>query len=457
MVKVVCVICVFLYSDAVFSQSKQDKIFVRAIDELLSKQFPSNAPGCAILVSKKGKIIYRKSFGLADLELKVLARPEMIFRLGSITKQFTSVAILQLVEQGKISLKDSIQKFIKDFPSKKKTITIENLLSHTSGIVDYTQLDIPDPFIRRKDFNPKEIVDLFKNELLEFQPDTKFKYSNSNYFLLGYILEIVEGKKYQEIIEERISKPLGLTNTRYDDNSKVITNRVNGYKLENGNYTNCDFQSPSIAFAAGALLSNIDDLLKWHQGLYSLKILKKETLNDALTPYKLNDGTNSNYGFGWFVIDMNGSRSIQHGGNINGFRSNEIYFPDEDVFVATLFNCECTPMEEISEQVALQAIGKTPNENIELPEAILDSYLGKYVMQEDPKRPLFVTKVGKKLIAGIANEWKAELSALSETKFNVKNIRPAGTITFVKETDGTISKVIVNQSGKDYVAFRVKD
>src|SRR5439155_3946530 len=133
----------------------------------------------------------------ADLELNVPIKTEMIFRLGSMTKQFTSVAILQLVEQGKISLQDSLQKFIKDFPYKGYKITIENLLTHTSGIKDYTQLDLPDPFIRRKDFAPKEIIDLFKNEPLEFQPGTKFKYSNSGYFLLGYIIESISNKKYQ--------------------------------------------------------------------------------------------------------------------------------------------------------------------------------------------------------------------------------------------------------------------
>jgi CubicO group peptidase (beta-lactamase class C family) len=444
-----------LSSVAGFNQSKESKNFAKSIDQFLSKQFPAHRPGCAILVSKKGQVIYRNAFGLADLELNVTMKPEMVFRLGSITKQFTAVAILQCVEQGKISLQDDIQKFIPDFPPQKKQITIENLLSHTSGLVEYTQLDIPDPFIRRKDLSPKEIINFFKNEPLEFEPGSEFKYSNSNYFLLGYILEIVEGKKYQDIIAERFSKPLGLNNTFYDDLSKVIPNRVSGYKQEDGNYTNDDFQSPSIAFAAGAILSNVDDLLKWQQSLYSLKLLKKETLNQATTAFKLNDGTNSNYGLGWFVIDMSGSRSIQHGGNINGFRSNTIYFPEEDVYVVALFNCECSPMEEITEQIALLAIGKTQNDrNMELPEATLSTYIGKYVMPADPKRPMIVTKEDNRLFVAIPHEWKAELSALSETKFNVKNIRPPGTITFVKDAEGKVSKLIMNQSGKDYQALR---
>ena len=436
-------------------QTKQDKKLVKTLDQILSDQFKLGNPGCAVLIAKKGQVVYKKAFGNADLELNTDVRPEMIFRVGSITKQFTAIAILQLVEKDKISLQDSIQRFIKDFPSKKTKITIENLLTHTSGITEYTQLDIPDPFIRRKDLSPKEIIDLFKNEPLEFRPGSKFKYSNSNYFLLGYILEVITEKKYQSVIEEHIIKPLGLVNTYYDDFTAIIPNRVKGYKKENERYENADFQSPSIAFAAGSLISNVDDLFKWHQNLQNYKLVKKETLEKAFTPFKLSDGTDSNYGYGWFILDMGGSLSIQHGGNINGFKSNEIYFPKEDVFVTALFNCECAPMEEISQQIALLSIGKIPDEKgVDLSETILESYVGKYVMPEDPKRPLVVIKEGKKLFAGIPGEWKAELTALTETKFNIKNIRPAGTIKFVKDFDGRVAKLITTQNGKDYEAIR---
>jgi hypothetical protein len=248
-----------------------------------------------------------------------------------------------------------------------------------------------------------------------------------------------------------------LTNTYYDDFTKIISNRVKGYKEENERYENADFQSPTIAFSAGSLISNVDDLFKWHLGLHSDKLLKKETLKKAFSPFRLNDGTDTGYGYGWFLLDLDGSPSFQHGGNINGFKSNEIYFPKEDVFVATLFNCECAPMEEISQQIGLLAIGKIPNETgLELPETILNSYVGKYVTPGYPKRPMMISKDGNKLYAGIPGEWKAELTALSETKFNIKNIRPAGTIVFIKDADGKIFKIVTTQSGKDYEALRVE-
>ena len=438
-----------------YGQIKQDKQLARVIDNILSDQFKETDPGCAVLVARQGQIVYEKSFGTADLELNVPVKPNMIFRLGSMTKQFTSVAILQLMEQGKLSLQDSIQKFIKGFPYKGYKITIENLLTHTSGIKDYTQLDIQDPFIRRKDFTPIEVINLFKDEPLEFEPGTKFKYSNSGYFLLGFIIENISGKKYQDYIQDNIIKPLGLTNTFYDDVTQIIPNRVKGYKKEGSIYENADYQSTTIPFAAGSLISNVEDLYKWHQALYNYTLLKKETLDKAFTTFKLSDGTPTNYGYGWFIIDVNGSQSIQHGGNINGFKSNEIYFPKEDVFVVTLFNCECAPMENLSFQIANLAIGKVPDEKgITLSDTILNSYIGKYINSSDPNRPLIISKENNRLYAGVNNEWKAELVALSETRFNVKNIRPSGVVEFFKDSNQKVVKLIMTQSGKPYECIK---
>ncbi len=367
-----------------YGQTKQDKQLTKLLDDMLSGQFKSTDPGCAVLIAKKGQIIYQKSFGSADLELNVSIKPDMIFRIGSMTKQFTAIAILQLVEQDKLSLKDSIQKFITDFPSKGHTITIENLLTHTSGIVEYTQLDIPDPFIRRKDFAPREIIELFKNKSLEFQPGSKFKYSNSGYFLLGFIIEAITNKRYEEYIRESIITPLGLTSTYYDNINEIIPGRVKGYRKDNGTIENADYQSTSIPFSAGALISNNADLYKWNNALYNYTVIKKETFDKAITPFKLTDGTQTNYGFGWFIIDMDGSQSIQHGGNINGFRSNGIYFPKEDVFISTLFNCECAPMEELSQQIAFLSIGKVPpgKKGIDIEDSIMNTYVGRYILPE---------------------------------------------------------------------------
>lgn len=154
--------------------SGQNSTIEKQLDDLLAKQFKPTEPGCEILVAKQGNIIYNKAFGSANLELGVSVRPGMIFKVASITKQFTAVAILQLVEKGLLGLRDSLQKFIPDYPSKGHTITIENLLTHTSGIRDYMQINYPNPYMERWDFTPKQLIDSFKHYPLEFEPGTKF-------------------------------------------------------------------------------------------------------------------------------------------------------------------------------------------------------------------------------------------------------------------------------------------
>ena len=285
------VLYLLIFLLAVSCSFGQDKQIEKKLDFLLTKQFNSAEPGCEVLVSKHGQVIYKKAFGSADLELNVPLKPDMVFNLASITKQFTAVAILQLVEQGKISLQDSLQKFIPDFPSKGYTITIENLLTHTSGIRDYMQINYPNLYMERWDFSPEQLIDSFKNYSLEFEPGTKFSYSNSGYYLLGYIIQKVSGERYQSYIEDNLLKPLGLTHTYFDSANIIIPNRVNGYRKDGAIFKNADYWSPTIEYAAGGLISNVGDLFKWHQGLYSYKILKKETLEKAFTSYHLKDGT----------------------------------------------------------------------------------------------------------------------------------------------------------------------
>ncbi|MGB8490382.1 MAG: serine hydrolase domain-containing protein, partial [Bacteroidales bacterium] len=192
---------VILFSLNAEAQSSNPKTMTAGFDKLLSAQFKPGETGCAALVAIKGEIIYRKAFGLANLELNVAMQPDMVFRVGSITKQFTAIAILQLMEQGKLSLQDDITKFIPDYPTQAYGITIEHLLTHTSGIKSYTNV----PEFRKyakEDLSPGETINKFKNLPMEFAPGTKWNYNNSGYFLLGYIIEKVSGKTYREYIEQ---------------------------------------------------------------------------------------------------------------------------------------------------------------------------------------------------------------------------------------------------------------
>jgi CubicO group peptidase (beta-lactamase class C family) len=418
----------------------------KKLDSLLAGYFIPTQPGCEVLVARHGQIIYEKAFGSANLELNVPLRTGMVFNLASITKQFTAVAILQLLEQGKISVYDSLQKFIPDFPTKGHTITIEHLLTHTSGIKDYLQLNFSGQNMERWDFMPKQVIDSFKNYPLNFPPGSRFSYSNSGYFLLGYIIEKVSGKPYQNYIEDNLLKPLGLKNTCFDNDGNIIPGRVNGYRKEGTGFKNTDYWSPTIEYAAGGLISNVDDLLKWHNGLYAYRLLKKETLQKAFTPFRLADGTTTGYGYGWFVKTTNGIQSIEHEGGMPGFKTNEIYYPAEDLFIAILCNCGAVPIDDLSANISVITIGKPLQSDVKVDPKILDKYEGSYKLSIDTNRTITMQRVNDRLIAVVSPTKKIPLLFLSQTNFQFKNLLGVSGEFVVEE--GRVTKFYINQNGR---------
>ncbi|MFZ1527809.1 MAG: serine hydrolase domain-containing protein [Ferruginibacter sp.] len=428
-----------------FGQTKQDKLFAKSLDQFLSTKFKPTEPGCAVLIAKKGTVIYKKAFGSASIELNTAVQPNMVFNIGSITKQFTAVAILQLVEQGKLSLQDSLQKYVKTFPSKGHIITIENLLTHTSGIKDYLQIDYGQPFMERWDFSPVAIIDSFKNQPLEFEPGTKFQYSNSGYFLLGYIIETITGKTWQEYLKQNIFLPLGLAHTYTDSPAEIIPRRVYGYMNNTGHFEKADYWSATLPYSAGAIISNVEDLYNWHKGLYQYKILKKETLDKAFTPFKLKNGLSTGYGYGWFVKNSNNFSSIEHAGGMVGFVSNEIYYPDEDVFIALLFNSGNAPKDDLSVRISEWALGRSLQPDIKIDESILSKYTGTYLFTLDSNRTIIIKEYQESLIAEISGQGTLPLIFESETKFQFKGVLDAKA-EFIKEDDRVI-KFIINQNG----------
>ncbi|MEP6948766.1 MAG: serine hydrolase domain-containing protein [Ginsengibacter sp.] len=449
-------VCLF-FLNVVYGQSKQDKQLSKSLDELITQRLPNIAPGCVVLVVKKGDIVYKKAFGTANLELKVPMLTGMIFRIGSMGKQYTAIAILQLVEQGKISLQDSIQKYIKDFPSKGYTITIENLLTHTSGIKNYQE--ISNPSAERTDYTPKQGVDYFKNEPLEFKPGSQFKYSNSNFYLLGYIIETITGKTYEEYLQQNVLDKAGLKNTYYIHPERIIPDRASGYSSFDGKLEKATLENVTTMYAAGALMANVDDLYKWHQALYSLKLVKQETLDKAFSPYKFADSTLSEYGYGWFIKNIDGSKTIEHAGSTDGFQGDEIYLPAEDVFVAALFNCFEADMDwtVLSNDIARLAIGRPLNYEVKLSEDILRQYIGEYVFKIGHK--LIVTLENAKLFIEDTNPIdrlpKVRLYAESENKFYMKEAPLK--FEFVKDTVNNSLKIITyNSRGKDAEWIKAK-
>jgi CubicO group peptidase (beta-lactamase class C family) len=430
------------------------------LDSLINNRLSAVAPGCAVLVAKNGQIVYEKGFGQASLELNVPMKPDMVFKIGSITKQYTAIAILQLVEEGKISLQDSIQKFIKNFPSKGHTITIENLLTHTSGIIDYESLDVHIPYSYRIEFPPKQIVDSLGHHALVFTPGSKFSYCNSNYFLLGYIIEMVTGQSYAAYMQQHVFTPMGLTNTYYDDEKQVIPNRVDGYaKWQGDKYEKADYIAMSQVYAAGALMSNVEDMFKWHQVLYACKLVRKAMLKKAFTPFQLTDGTFSNYGFGWFIKELAGSKTIEHSGGIDGFQSDEIYFPKENVFIAALYNSLNEGGDDesflyLSNDIATLAIGKPLMKEFKIADAVLQRYTGEYALDAQHTATITVENGRLQIESKSGGLPKSPLFAESENKFLLKVVKAE--VEFVRDAQGNASRLIVHVNGQDQVCKKIK-
>ncbi len=413
-------------------------------DKMLLEQFKPGETGCAALVAKDGQVIYTRAFGLANLELNVPMQPDMVFRIGSITKQFTAIAILQLMEQGKLSLQDEITKFIPDYPTQAYKITVEHLLTHTSGIKSYT--NVPG-YIKnvRTDMTPEELINSFKNLPMEFAPGTKWNYNNSGYVLLGYIIEKVTGKTYADYIQENFFTPLGMTSTCYGSDTRIIKNRAYGYQQGSEGIVNSDYCSMTQPYAAGSIMSTVGDLFKWHQALYEGKLVKKETLEKAVTEYKLSDGKGANYGYGYFLSQLQGSPTVEHGGGILGYLTSSVYLPKEDVFVALFSNSTAKAPEFTALKMAAMAIGKPLiTTGITVDEVTLDQYAGIYV--NDSGREVTIKRDGTQLAATLAGAGTRKMFPLEKDKFLVEDAFMYA--TFNRDASGKIISFVSDDRGR---------
>lgn len=333
--------------NTVYAQNLESKI-----DSLLLNVFKDkDGPGGEFLVSKAGKPIYQKAFGKANIELDFNLTSENIFQIGSITKQFTAISVLILEEKGKLNVNDPISKHIPDYPMGDK-ITLHHLLTHTSGIKDFTKMKSLQE-ISQKEMTPKMIVDFFKNEPVDFATGEKFAYTNSGYIILGYIIELVSGETYEDFIQKNIFDKAGMTKSFYASDRKIIPKRAYGYHKKERGYVNKTQISLSIPFSSGSLMSTTGDMLKWQNALNQNLLLNPKTIKKAFTKYKLNDGQELTYGYGWFLSEINGVQLRKHGGSVFGFKSMGVYIPSEDIYVIGLSNCDCNSPTKVMEDIAL--------------------------------------------------------------------------------------------------------
>ena len=312
---------------------------VRQIDELMSLYHKYQQFNGSVLVAENGKVIYKKGFGLANMEWNIPNEPDTKFRLGSITKQFTATLILQLAEQGRIKLDGKVSDYLPDY--RKDTgarITIHHLLSHTSGVPNYTAQPGFFANVSRNPFKVDDFVKQYASGDLEFEPGAKFNYSNSGYFLLGDIIEKVTGKPYEQVLKENILDPVGMKNTGYDHYGTVLSKRAAGYIRTQNGYENAGYLDMSIPYAAGSLYSTVEDLFLWDQALYGEKILSAASKELMFKPNLENYG----YGFGIRKASLGPDKIavpvIEHNGGINGFSTDIVRLVGDKRLIVLLDN-----------------------------------------------------------------------------------------------------------------------
>lgn len=320
---------------------------LKSIDSFIATQMVrQKIPGLAVGIYSRGRILLAKGYGLANVELSVPVKPESIFQSGSIGKQFVSAAIMMLVEEGRLSLDDSVTKYFPDAPATWKPILIKNMLSHTSGLSEYEteeRTSPKGPFYMRLDFTEDELVTKIEALPIEWAPGEKWDYRNTNYFLLGVLIHKITGTPYYEFLDERIFKPLGMASTRLISDRDIIPNRAAGYELDNGQLKNQEWVSSTFnSTADGTLYFNVLDLAKWDAALYGMQLLKQSSLDRIWTVYPLNDGkpNSAGYGFGWMIGKQNDHKRIEHGGAWQGFTSRISRYPDDSLTVVVLTNLD---------------------------------------------------------------------------------------------------------------------
>jgi CubicO group peptidase (beta-lactamase class C family) len=437
--------CLLAFSGAARAQDPLPKI-----DEYMNAAAKVERFSGAILVARDGKVIAAKGYGMADVENDVPNTPETKFRLGSLTKQFTSASIMLLQERGKLSVQDPVCKYVAPCPEAWQPVTIHHLLSHTAGVPNFTAF--PDyKKTMREPVNAESLVARFRDRPLDFKPGEDWRYSNSGYALLGYVIEKISGESYENFLRKNIFEPLGMTNTGYDHPEEIVKRRARGYAPRGDGLVNAAYIDMTIPFAAGGLYSTVGDLYLWDQALHGGKLLKKPSLDAMLTPVR------NKYGYGLGIDKIFGRPMAGHSGGIEGFATSIIRFTDDRATFIVLSNNEAARPQRVAGDLAAIVFGEkyeVPVERkvVKVDPKIYDSYVGEYELA--PGFVFTVTREGDRLMVQATGQGKTELFPASETNFFPKVVR--ADFTFVKDAEGRVTQLILNQGGRQQPAKKVR-
>ncbi|HUR57249.1 MAG TPA: serine hydrolase [Opitutaceae bacterium] len=405
----------------------------------------------SVLVAKDGNVLFAESAGWANLEWKIAHTPATKFRIGSVTKQFTAACILLLAERGKLSVDDPLGKFVPTAPETWQPVTLRQLLSHTGGIPSFT--DVPDyATLKLRPQTPAQTMAAVAGKPLEFTPGERYRYSNTGYTLLGWIIEVVSGQSYAAFLRENIFQPLAMNDSGCDSNTDVIPQRAAGYVRGPNGPVNAPYIDMHVPHAAGAIYSTPADLLRWTQALFGGKLLAAASLEQMTTPVK------NNYAFGLDVRTTKGRKVISHGGGIEGFNSHLSYYPDNQVTVAVLANINGPYAGELATHLAALAFGETvtliaERKEIELPLAVLQKYVGVYEL--NPGTRDTIRLVDGRLTSQFTLQGPLPMFPESEKTFFLKAADAQK--EFVIDEQGRVTALLHHQNGTTQKAVRISD
>jgi CubicO group peptidase (beta-lactamase class C family) len=413
------------------------------IDGLFDSIAGKDLPGAAVVVLKDGAVVHSRAYGLASIELGVPNTTRTKFRLASVSKSFTALAVLQLVEQGRLRLDDPLAKYVPDFAGADR-ITIRHLLTHTAGLPDFMSFD------EARKLPPDSL------------PGERLNYSNIGYVTLGRVIEKVTGKSYESHLREAILAPLGMNDTGVDRRSPLEKGRAAGYVIgPDGGLVNSEYTDTSPDPAAGGLYSTAEDMTRWIQALVAGRIVAPATFEKATTPVTLSGGRRGVYGYGFMLAPFRGLREVAHGGDISGFNTYFAVYPELSVAVVVLSNVGMRPpgpvpvagdlVHRIVELMAGDRLGSEWPAVVQLPAPVLDRYVGRYRLEVPPPvaevmgEAIEITREADRVFA-VAKQGRVELFAESETAFFSKE-GPGVRITFTATPEGAAREAVLSLMG----------
>lgn len=442
---ILLLLCVFSSN----SNAQTDFEKAARIDLMLRVHTKKNMFSGSVLIAKKGKILLSKGYGLANTTSTISNSPTTKFKLASVSKQFTAMAIMILQEKGKLNTEDKLTKYIPDYPNGDK-ITIHHLLTHTSGIPNVTALPVFDS-IKGNPHTLEQVIALTKNKPLEFEPGSKFNYSNSGYILLTYIIETASGKKYGDYLKETIFDPLGMKNSGLYPSNGILKNAAIGYTESNEGLVPAPYIDMTIPAGAGALYSTVEDLFLWDQALYTEKLVKKETMEKIMTVYK------DNYAYGWMVTKYKDHKKFYHGGGIEGFNTVINRFTDDELCIIILKNVDNYQLfnpNKMATAIMFDEKFDLPVEHkmITLDKSVYKKLVGDYELE--PGFILSITTDGNSVFAQATGQDKNEIYPEAESRYFLKVVDAQ--LEFNKDDKGNISSVTLLQGGAKMPGKKIK-